>query len=1197
MTTIQTSNSRLSADIENLNRDGGYVLQQVQLLNWGPFSDKVWTYAPQGKRNLLIGENGVGKSTISDAVVTLMVPNAKSHFNRATGESNSGERDLYTYVRGKWGETQDRQSKKDSQEYLRPENTSGILVARFVRLGYENRSSGVFTIAQIMTVKKDEANQVKRTYISAASPLSIVDDLAPYHQDTRALRKHLQQRDPAALVTSTASEYHDSICATFGLAGKHVLTFLGRAISLKSIGDLESFVRDFLIVPAKLDRPEDSTEYRVDKIKDSFVSCRNLESSIAQTQQLIQDLEHLTTHYADLEGANKRLAMTSVEQQVGTHFIYKTQADLLSSSYETKYAEHANVEKELKTVQAEVNALKAEHEEVSAQVNASTSTAYLNQKHQVQQLENKDVTTRREHQIFTSVLGELNWSIPKNQAELDTTLETVKRKFDEIDSKREELEAQKEALQIERQKINERKGVLIQDIERLKSQKGNIPYAEMEFRDQLARRLNVGKEELPFLAELAKVKDEAKDWTPAIEAHLGSERLRFFMPRALKLEVDRMVSGAERRTTVKYAEASETYTASELEAIPGGVLSKLEFDTNNPLWKAVRAFLVHAKDAHCVDSTDDFQDKNKAIVKTGVSKRGNNRSGFSTRDAMNPSNWMLGWSNASLQQQKQDELAEVEVQIEKVQVQLGKIGIEMAKLQKQFTHCQRLTEFNDFDRVDLAGIEAKLLAARKLLAELEAKEDVSRQLRSKRDTLKRQLVDKEEALGKVQLSLGSLNSELAREEAALKEAQKKALAFESEPTLFIGTGEPTSLYREILATCRLRMGQEAKRSSPAPAGQSSTWGVITEVTIKRDLAQPELLVTNWTDRVTSQRLALTKEISEIQSSIAGLTALINKNYISKLNSHEISGLSTDNRALVEEILLKEKTESLVSQQAELDATYGSEMSRGFKGLNEKLADRFEEVYENLESVNDVLSKVDFDAAGRFLRIQANPTRDDDIRKFRTQLKDICAINVDAGPEARAAFRAQAERLINRFSAESDLDKRWMDKVLDPSNWYDFEVLLDKPAGVLDETIADAETRVQKVGSSGSASGGERENLAYTLLTAAAMIQFGIYGDKEKFLRFLMLDECFSKCSGETATRPLRLIREVNIQACMLTPLEKMDVIEPFVDSVSLVTKKIHQSNVANWSIQEFYASAARQELLKRAKEIAKEEAEKEEVQR
>jgi energy-coupling factor transporter ATP-binding protein EcfA2 len=77
----------------------GFRLQRLEVLNWGTFDRHVWTLQLDGRNGLLTGDIGSGKSTLVDAVTTLLVPAQRIAYNKAAG-ADSRERTLRSYVLG-----------------------------------------------------------------------------------------------------------------------------------------------------------------------------------------------------------------------------------------------------------------------------------------------------------------------------------------------------------------------------------------------------------------------------------------------------------------------------------------------------------------------------------------------------------------------------------------------------------------------------------------------------------------------------------------------------------------------------------------------------------------------------------------------------------------------------------------------------------------------------------------------------------------------------------------------------------------------------------------------------------------------------------------------------------------------------------------------------------------------------------------
>ena len=77
----------------------GFRLTRLELYNWGTFDQRVWSLDANARNTLLTGDIGSGKSTIVDAVTTLLLPANRISYNKAAG-AETRERNLRSYVLG-----------------------------------------------------------------------------------------------------------------------------------------------------------------------------------------------------------------------------------------------------------------------------------------------------------------------------------------------------------------------------------------------------------------------------------------------------------------------------------------------------------------------------------------------------------------------------------------------------------------------------------------------------------------------------------------------------------------------------------------------------------------------------------------------------------------------------------------------------------------------------------------------------------------------------------------------------------------------------------------------------------------------------------------------------------------------------------------------------------------------------------------
>ncbi len=99
-----------------------------------------------------------------------------------------------------------------------------------------------------------------------------------------------------------------------------------------------------------------------------------------------------------------------------------------------------------------------------------------------------------------------------------------------------------------------------------------------------------------------------------------------------------------------------------------------------------------------------------------------------------------------------------------------------------------------------------------------------------------------------------------------------------------------------------------------------------------------------------------------------------------------------------------------------------------------------------------------------------------------------------------------------------------------------------------------------------------------MLAASLAYQFGLKFDevRSRSFRFVVIDEAFGRGSDESAQYGLRLFSQLNLQLLIVTPLQKIHIIEPFVASVGFVhNDEGRASKVRNLSIEEYRAEKAR----------------------
>ena len=128
--------------------------------------------------------------------------------------------------------------------------TYSVVLGVFVNHGYDE----TVTLAQVFQ-QRESTGQPYRFFVTATKALSIATDFADFGSDLRDLRKRL--RAAGAEIFDEFPKYATSLRRLLGIRSEQALELFHQTVSMKSVGNLNDFVRDHML------EPSDSTESRV----------------------------------------------------------------------------------------------------------------------------------------------------------------------------------------------------------------------------------------------------------------------------------------------------------------------------------------------------------------------------------------------------------------------------------------------------------------------------------------------------------------------------------------------------------------------------------------------------------------------------------------------------------------------------------------------------------------------------------------------------------------------------------------------------------------------------------------------------------------------------------------------------------------------------------------------------------------------
>ncbi|SHH95689.1 ATP-binding protein [Desulfosporosinus lacus] len=1099
----------------------GFRLHKLEVYNWGTFDGKVWTFSPQGETSLLTGDVGSGKSTLVDALTTLLVHPRKVAYNKAA-DSSAKERSVTSYVRGYFG--QKRSSEGNGQpDSLRDPNHYSVILATFLDQGLSQH----VTLAQFFWFPDPQKSPV-RFYVVADKEMWITQDFARFNNEVRVLKKRLKAGSRVQ-VFEDYSRYAEVFRRKFGIAQEQALDLFQQTISMKKVEALTDFVRtNMLEVP--------NTAKNVDDLIKHFQDLNGAHEAVLKAKLQIQLLTPLVDQgNSCLRLEDKQKLLNQARQALAPWFAERRLV-LLS-------AEIAKQEQKLILAAAAREQAEAIQRDLAENIKEIERAIFANGGDALERL-TRDIEIARQTlkrlkknlEAYTCHAQILKLPVPDSLA----VFLANQRKLAEF--KRNEEEAQRSLREdlktafTEEDKANKAADQVAQELASLRSRTSSIPREFVEKRQQLCQVLQIREDELPFVGELLEVRTGEESWEGAIERLLHSFSLSLLVPerhyQVVMQWVDRTHLGMR---LVYYRVQDEVQTSASGRLNPFSAAEKLKLKPGTPfgVWlsKELRQRFTHV----CCETMEQFRRETQAITQSGQMKTGGKRHEKDDRHGLNDRRrYVLGFSNqkkiAALEESEWDLRNEAQF----YHTELDDIYGKQRESQERVQAVAGMASIDDFADIDTNTAEKDIKEKEKLKRKLEQENDILQGLQNQLT----ELMQKQETHEKI--------VEKARKDETTMENNRDALLKDKVSTA------------NTAAEATLVMQEEAypfleQHESEALGNTGLT--LDNGKTLERDYL-------DWIER---ERNTLIDEMGRLKNRLVKAMQAYNNRY-----TEETRELDSDLESLPEYARMLEQLQSdgLPAFEQRFKQLLHENAINQIALFQAKLKQAQDTIQTRIEQINGSLNAIDYNE-GRYIRLEYAETYDTDIKEFRVQLK-ACTEGALSGSEdeqyAETKF-LQVKAIIERFRGrpgETERDERWTKKVIDVRNWFLFAA---------SERWRESDEEYEHYTDSGGKSGGQKEKLAYTILAASLVYHFGLEGQESRpqSFRFVVIDEAFLKSSDESARFGLELFKKLELQLLIVTPLLKIPTIAKFIAHVGFVHHDDvkHQSMLRDISIQEY----------------------------
>jgi uncharacterized protein YPO0396 len=1102
----------------------GFRLRRLEVFNWGTFDGRVWTLQADGKNALLTGDIGSGKSTLVDAVTTLLVPAHRVAYNKAAG-ADSKERTLKSYVLGYYKTERNEDSSTAKPVALRDHNNYSVILGVFHNAGYDQ----TVTLAQVFWVK-DAQGQPARFYVGAERDLAIATDFAGFGSEITALRKRL--RGGGVELFDSFPPYGAWFRRRFGIDNDQALELFHQTVSMKSVGNLTEFVRNHMLEPFDVAPRITALITHFDDLNRAHEAVLKAKRQIELLTPLVADCDRHT------ELANSTEELRACREALRPYFA-GLKLELLDKRITLLDEEWARQNARIHELSEHRDTQRAQAAELKHSIAANGGDRLERLAEDIRVKGGERDARKKKAERYAELVRAAGGHPGEDEAAFQAQHKESVRQLELTGTREAELQNALTEQSVELHQGRQQHELLTGEIDSLKARRSNVPAEQIRMRAALCQALDLPEDEMPFAGELLQVREDEQDWEGAAERLLRNFGLSLLVPDTRYQRVSDWVDRTRLRGRLVYFRVRAS-SRSDLPGLhPDSLIRKLAIKPDSPFYDWLERELAHRFNVACCITGEQFRRETRAITRTGQVKSPGERHEKDDRHRIDDRRrYVLGWTNL-------EKIAALEAEQRQLETHLGELGARIARLQveqgvlnEQRSILLKLDEYRDFRELDWHSVAAEVARLDEEKRQLESASDLLRQLTG-------QLGELEALLAVTETRLETKQTERARTEQ--KQEDARALRAQIQGLL----NEPANSHAAHFTTLdelRTEALGEHHLSVESCDNRERELREWLQARIDAEDARLKRLGEKIVRGMTEYKEAYRLDTQEVDASIEA--AFEYRAMLAALAADDLPRFEARFKELLNENTIREV------------ANFQSQLAR-----------EREQIKERITRINESLAQIDYNS-GRYIRLEARPSPDAEIRDFQSELRACTegALTGSGDAQYSEAKFLQVKHIIERFrgrEGQTELDRRWTTKVTDVRNGFMFAA---------SERWREDGSEHEHYSDSGGKSGGQKEKLAYTILAASLAYQFGLeWGAvRSRSFRFVVIDEAFGRGSDESAHYGLRLFAQLNLQLLIVTPLQKIHIIEPFVNSVGFVHNEDGRiSRLRNLSIEEYQEEKVR----------------------
>lgn len=1067
--------------------EDSFGLDYVTVYNWGTYDTHPDTIRPELQHSWITGENRAGKSTVLDAVVTLLTPNRKRLYNAASGSEKSSERNEKSYIKGAYN-----QGEEGSVRYLRPdEGDYSVLIGCF-RTKNSNR---VVCLAQVLWLHDEKASKF---FVVSEKPLTM--DQFKGAANISQLKKQLKLVDAATVkVYDQFNDYSHAFMKLFGMRSGKALELFGVAVSLRDLDNLGSFIRNSM-----LDRLDVSPQ--VNTVIELHRNSAETYKNILKANDQIEVLKALPDSFENYQRALKEIAERDLQLSILKPYLSFKYIDVCKSKKEVHLQNRQDYEFKQSTLTQKKNQVLDEIESLKVALSKDQGANQIEKLEiEIKALKSKVEGQRKSAKLFDEDAATLNLPGCKDEKSYSDTLNQASRLTVELPVEINQIEQGLNEANLECSKKSEELKALRSEFESLGNRDSNIPEEHTRLRGRIAEAIGLATNDLPFFGELIEVKKDAREWEGALERLLYGNALYMLVDVEHYAKVTNYVKKNNLRGKLSFMRVD---SKSAIKVRPERddnlfAFSKIAVKTCvQSFW--IERHLRKIADHLCCDSAEDLMASSRGITREGLIKNDSERHVKDDRTNVGDrTRYILGWDTRLKREALVSKIQEIGTELSSLQVVAGEQKVKLDEINRKVSAAKSIGRYLSFEEVAFSITENQIETKENSLKLLEQENKNVKRLRE-------QLSAADTELTELEKRISDVNTEITTIQVHMNELDKSI-----------------DLY-------------QASYETVASSEQFEMFALLDQV---REEMRLDIYTDAFADALNafSERLRKLKDQKSTERNRASDIATGCMRKFKAAWEDECYDLDPSIQHATEflEKYKALKDEDLPKYESRFREMFTKKGLNAVTILDQTMREKVDEIRDSIELINKPLKNTPYSPTTKISLLCKDIENNRSVADFQARIRKCLSRTTEEFDRERQleTFQAVNELVEYLTSKETEADR---ERSLDVRNWLEFYAI---------ETNIETGKIENYYWSSGGGSGGQKTKLTLTILASAMAYQFGLTEDavSANSFNFVMLDEAFARMDQKNSELVLSIFKEVGFQIMVASPPMYGFLVEPHID--------------------------------------------------